>query len=501
MLRKSPSSNGQVATERYRVGDLEVDVQARRVVRDGEEVHVTELSFDVLVVLLRRAPGIVSKKALMREVWPGIVVEPDTVKKRIALLRSSLHNDDSTEPLIRVVRGRGYGINANVERLEVASPQARSPRSRRFTVVLTASALVMAVLAVGLALRPAGDARRQPPEARPAAALEISIAGDQRRAGITYPDTEEIDPVAYQHYLTGKTLRRTGGDLLAATEALERAIDIEPRFAAAFAELALCRMGDPYKPETERLAGLKNSRELAQTALKLDPALPEAIAAAAAVAMFWDWDWTEADALLERGLAASPGNEYLQSYRSNLSGIHGDLDESIQLLNSALGQDVTNARLHYSLGQRYYQAGRFREAIEAYRRALSVNPQINFAHLGIGRIRALQGDHTAALRDMALEPNPIFRIYGLVIAHTAAGNDAAAIAALEDFEKESRKCCEYWLGALNAYRGETNAAFRYLESAWKGREVGLLDLQVDPLLEGIRSDPRYSALVTRVFPD
>ena len=102
---------------------------------------------------------------------------------------------------------------------------------------------------------------------------------------------------------------------------------------------------------------------------------------------------------------------------------------------------------------------------------------------------------------MALEPNPIFRIYGLVIAHTAAGNDAAAIAALEDFEKESRKCCEYWLGALNAYRGETNAAFRYLESAWKGREVGLLDLQVDPLLEGIRSDPRYSALVTRVFPD
>ena len=113
MLSNPSSSQNRAATEQYRVGDLEVDVQARRVVRGGEEVHLTELSFDVLVTLLRRAPAIVSKKTLMREVWPDIVVEPETVKKRIGLLRSALNDDDPECCLIRVARGRGYGINAN----------------------------------------------------------------------------------------------------------------------------------------------------------------------------------------------------------------------------------------------------------------------------------------------------------------------------------------------------------------------------------------------------
>ena len=124
MLSPSSSLEKVADAERYSVRDLQVEVDTRRVLRGGEELHLTELSFDVLVVLLRRAPGVVSKRQLMNEVWQGLVVEPDTVKKRITLLRESLADGERQDPLIRVIRGRGYAINASVERLECQEPAA-----------------------------------------------------------------------------------------------------------------------------------------------------------------------------------------------------------------------------------------------------------------------------------------------------------------------------------------------------------------------------------------
>ena len=102
---------------------------------------------------------------------------------------------------------------------------------------------------------------------------------------------------------------------------------------------------------------------------------------------------------------------------------------------------------------------------------------------------------------MDLEPSPILRLYGLAIAHTAAGDERAAVAVLEDLEKTSGSCCNYWLGSLHAYRGDADSAFRFFESAWTAREWGLLEIKIDPLLEGVRGDPRYTQLVARMNLD
>jgi DNA-binding winged helix-turn-helix (wHTH) protein len=492
MLSQHPSQRTQVEPKSFRAGNLVVDMQARRAYRDGKEIHLTELSFDTLLALLHRAPDIVSKEVLMQEVWHGTIVELDTVKKRIALLRKSLGDDISAEPLIRVAHGRGYGINAQVERLEHASLSTKTNIWKRSSVIV-AAAFVASFLAIGLVLR-SGDNGENPSSAS-------VIQSGQKQEVVSSAGIDAIDPVAYQYYIEGKTLRRTSGDLLAATRALEQAIDIEPHFAAALAELAICKIRIPSTGEAAQSDGAESASQLAQRALLLDSTLPVAIAAAAAVAIFLDWNWPEADTLLNKGLEISPDNEYLLTYRSILEAVYGDLDEAIRLQKSAVAFDVTYARMHYALGQRFYEAGRFREAIQAYRRALNIDSQKKFAHLGIGRIRALQGDHVAALREMDLEPDPLFRIYGKVIAHTAAGNDLAAIAALEDFEKLSGNCCDYWLGALHAFRGDTDAAFKSFELAWDDREAGFLELRNDPLLQSIRDDPRYTQLLNRLGID
>lgn len=318
MSSRGPSPKTPDGPERYRAGRLQVDVHARRVSRDGAELHLTDLTFDVLVALLRRAPEIVSKKTLLNEVWRGTVVEPDTVKKRIALLREALGDDDPDAPLIRAVRGRGYSIAPRVER-----PGQRgfsdSPGNRRLPAVAAGVAALLLVAFLVVTLWPDGSEHGQEPGPVSRAKIEHSSGEDFAEPTLPSADIGSIDPVAYRYYLEGKRLRRTNDGLPAASRALGRAIDIEPRFAAAYAELALCRLGNAGFPPPEQAGSSgASARELARRALELDPMLPEAFAAAAAVAMFSDWSWDEADALVTQGLAISPGHEYLLAYRGAL---------------------------------------------------------------------------------------------------------------------------------------------------------------------------------------
>lgn len=69
--------------EVFLVGDLRVDIGQQRITRDGIEVTLPNLSFQLLVALIRVAPNVVSHEALMEEVWHGIIVSPETLTKRV----------------------------------------------------------------------------------------------------------------------------------------------------------------------------------------------------------------------------------------------------------------------------------------------------------------------------------------------------------------------------------------------------------------------------------
>jgi DNA-binding winged helix-turn-helix (wHTH) protein len=145
-----PSSMTDVAgAERYRINNLLVDVDTRRILIGDEEIHLTELSFDVLVCLIRRAPAVVSKQRLMREAWHGAVVEPETVKKRVALLRESLGSVQSEKSLIRVVRGRGYAIDIPVERLAQTTTDAAN-NWRAGIIAASVLALTVTIIVTGV---------------------------------------------------------------------------------------------------------------------------------------------------------------------------------------------------------------------------------------------------------------------------------------------------------------------------------------------------------------
>ena len=99
----------------FRVGDLLVDPGRRRVERDGTELPLPGLTFDLMLALAQAAPNLASLDSLMRQVWSGRVVSPETVSQRVKLLRAALGDDPEAPRYVAGVRGHGYRLIVPVE--------------------------------------------------------------------------------------------------------------------------------------------------------------------------------------------------------------------------------------------------------------------------------------------------------------------------------------------------------------------------------------------------
>lgn len=99
---------------RYRLGDLELDVDQRRLLRHGRDLKLTRLTFRTLQVLASAAPALVTSDELARRVWNGRAVSPETVLQRIKLLRRALQDDARAPRYLEVVRGQGVRWIAGV---------------------------------------------------------------------------------------------------------------------------------------------------------------------------------------------------------------------------------------------------------------------------------------------------------------------------------------------------------------------------------------------------
>jgi TolB-like protein/DNA-binding winged helix-turn-helix (wHTH) protein len=193
------------------IGDLRVVAGTASVSRDGEPLALPKLSFDLLVALARAAPNLMTIDELMDRVWPGSVVEAETVSQRVKLLRQALGDDPREPRYIAGVRGRGYRIIAPVSvptpapapgtqspRLPASaaaaapSPPAGSPavirpqpRSRLGLGMVVAASVLTAAVWWGFRERPA-----QPSRSLPAIAINPVVpAAGQGGAGDASPRT------------------------------------------------------------------------------------------------------------------------------------------------------------------------------------------------------------------------------------------------------------------------------------------------------------------------
>jgi DNA-binding winged helix-turn-helix (wHTH) protein len=192
------------ALEVYEISDLVIDLARQRVTRAAAEIALPKLSFDLLLVLIRAAPAVLSNDELMAQVWPGLVVSPETVSRRVKLLRDALGDEPRAPRYIAGLRGRGYRLIPEVRSVEDAAPRLSSQPSRvqRFDEVLT-----------GLDCRHAGSR----------ATLDRELL---------------VDPLSARSYYIRAALTETAAE---AEQMLLAALKIDPQFASALKQLSLMR--------------------------------------------------------------------------------------------------------------------------------------------------------------------------------------------------------------------------------------------------------------------
>lgn len=135
----------------FQIGDLEIDTGKATVSRNGTQVALPGLSYDMLLCLARHAPNLVDTDTLMNEVWGKTVVGEETVKQRVKLLRKALGDSSQNPAYFETVRGRGYRLIAEIspvtDRSE-SSPEYEKNRNWRFPAIV--GLMVLALLAISI---------------------------------------------------------------------------------------------------------------------------------------------------------------------------------------------------------------------------------------------------------------------------------------------------------------------------------------------------------------
>ncbi len=108
--------------ERYRVADLVIDIEGGTVTRGKETIGLSPLSFNLLVALVRRAPNVARRQELLQTIWPNEFVSDETLSQRVRFLRQSLGDTVAEPRYVASLRGWGYKLVPEVERLPGETP-------------------------------------------------------------------------------------------------------------------------------------------------------------------------------------------------------------------------------------------------------------------------------------------------------------------------------------------------------------------------------------------
>jgi TolB-like protein len=304
---------------------------------------------------------------------------------------------------------------------------------------------------------------------------------------------------AHNAYLQGHfhLLRRNVEDFRKAIAYYDQAIELDPEYALAYAERAEAwtLLGDLTG---QRPTAYPKARSDAEKAVAIAPALAEARAALGWVRCFVDWKFADGLTELKRAKELSPANPTANDLLARIIVYLGRFEEAERQARQAVELDPLSTVTQGNLARVLFCAGKLDEADAAARKAAELQPTGASNHRWQVLIAAQRGDGEAALREAQLEPDEGFRRFELAVAQYVVGDRQAADAALADLIAKAREGFAYQIAEVYAVRGEKDKAFEWLQVAFDDRDAGMLGLLVDPLLRGLRDDPRYKNLLAKL---
>jgi serine/threonine-protein kinase len=284
-----------------------------------------------------------------------------------------------------------------------------------------------------------------------------------------------------------------------ARAAYERAVELDPKFALAWAGLAQTHIWHcNYAAQGGQKgfnAHLAAARETLQRALALEPDLPDALFARATIETNFDYDWKDAAETLRKALALAPQDPALLMWAGNLALARGETTQALDLLRRAVALDPVNAQARAFFGGTLSVLGLQEEARAEYARVIELNPSAPFGHAGVGQSYLLQGKFEEAATAAQQDAADWARLLIVSCARWAQKRIPESDAALAELITKTGETAAYQVAEAYGYRNDKDHAFEWLERARRQRDAGLPALRADTLLSNLHDDPRWDAFL------
>ena len=232
------------------------------------------------------------------------------------------------------------------------------------------------------------------------AALAVKLTEDEQER-LVRKYTENME--AYDSFLQGMELihHHTKEANVQARQMYKRAIDLDPKFAAAYALLGLTYSQEWSHGWSQNPQALERAFELAQAAIALDNSLPFGHAILGEIYL-WKKHYEKAVAEQEKAIALSPSDADLISGLGGILNWAGRPEEAIELVKKAMRLNpMYQTEYLWNLGHAYFLRGRYGEAIETLKRARDRNPKYLPVHVYLSASYINQGQQKEARAEAA----------------------------------------------------------------------------------------------------
>ena len=317
-------------------------------------------------------------------------------------------------------------------------------------------------------------------------------------------DGTQTPAAAREAYLKGRELwkRRTEEGATMALAQFERAVQLAPDYAPAWAGLADAQMQmvmlDAMRPEE----GFPKAKAAVVRALQLNDGLTEAQASLAMIKLSFDWDWQGAEIAFQRAVALDPTNAAAWNGYSQYLWAAGRADEALREAAKAQELEPQSIAILFNVGNLFLMRRDSDQAIVSFRRLLELDPTYVQAWKGLSKAydqQSRQREAEAAyqkFRELTNSPS-VARMKENFAAWSRKRDSRYLLQQLSCAWKRKYVRATY-VARLYADLGDREHALEWLEKAYAERDSNLLFLKTDQSWDSLRADPRFASLAHRI---
>jgi TolB-like protein/Flp pilus assembly protein TadD len=326
--------------------------------------------------------------------------------------------------------------------------------------------------------------------------IAATVVGELRLALLgAVPKTQRIDADAYTLVLQARYFRnrRADGDEQTVLDMYQRATEIDPNYAPAWAGLSVAYAVHALKDRMDRTEGLALAWAAAEKSLQLDPYLSDAhVRMGQAYSRVGNIDAMRAE--YQMALELDPNSPLAIGIAARVAGRNGRFEEAINLDKKAESLDPLGAIWPGNMATHMIRAGRYDEAERMLRRSFELNGNVESLRTTLVDIHILRKEYVAALELAPLLADERRRHEVAAIANHGVGRTEESNAALDrliDMDPEG-PYYEFSLSVAYAQRDENDKAFEWLNEI---DDVAPHAIQYEPLFKVLHDDPRWQPYV------